>query len=57
MPSPITLHRHRTPRGELLTLVAPGYSVTVEVRVRGLELDATTVERALHAAVREVAGR
>lgn len=43
------LHRHRTPTGEVLVLLTPSYSITVELRVRGLDLDATTVERLLHA--------
>ena len=43
------IHRHRTRHGEAVTLVTPRGSVTVELTVHGLELDATTVERLLHA--------
>ena len=40
----------RTDRGaEVLVLLAADYAVTVTIEVRGLELDATTLERLLHA--------
>lgn len=46
-----TLHRTKDGHREVLTLRASDYEVEVGVDVRGLEVSATTVERALHAAV------
>lgn len=43
------LIRTRTATTERIVLLARDYSVTVEIAVRGLELDATTIERLLHA--------
>lgn len=51
------IHRHRTPRGESITLVGRDYSVTIEVTTRGLELDAATLERVLHAPLALLAAR
>jgi hypothetical protein len=45
----IELHRHRTGDREVLVMHGPSYSVRIEVTVRGIELDATTLERLLHA--------
>jgi hypothetical protein len=45
----VKLIRHSSGPREILTLLASDYSVTVELTVRGLELDAGTVERLLHA--------
>jgi hypothetical protein len=42
---------------ERLVLIGPTFTVTVELRVTGLELDAAGVERMLHAPLREVADR
>jgi hypothetical protein len=49
MADPITFHRRSNGTTETLVLVAPGYSLTIELTVRGLELDATTLEKLLHA--------
>lgn len=46
---PLQLTRSTTPTGHRLTLHLPGGCVVVELTVRGLELDAATVERMLHA--------
>jgi hypothetical protein len=45
----IQLHRHRTGDREVLVMHGPSYSVRIELTVRGIELDATTLERVLHA--------
>jgi hypothetical protein len=49
MGNPIHLTRRSDGRTHQLVLTAPGYTVTVELRVTGLELSATELERALHA--------
>jgi hypothetical protein len=43
------LIRRRDNRTETLTLLGADYAVTVTIEVRGLELDASTVEKLLHA--------
>ena len=43
------LHRVRTAHGERLTFLAPDYSVTIELTIRGLELDQGRIEQMLHA--------
>lgn len=50
------IRRDHGPRATL-TLLTADYSVTIGVTVRGLELDATTVERLLHAPLTLIAGR
>lgn len=54
---PLVLHRTRTNSTERITLVGAYFTVTVELLVTGLELDAGTVERMLHAPLGIVAER
>jgi hypothetical protein len=53
----IHLHRTRRDSSEVLIILAPNYSITIELTVRGLELDATTLERVLHAPMSLLAAR
>jgi hypothetical protein len=51
---PTQLIRRRIANREVLTLLCADYAITIELTVRGLELDATTVERLLHAPLTEL---
>jgi hypothetical protein len=51
----IHLHRTQTHHGDALTLLTPNGSITIELRIRGLEIDASMVERLLHAPLVEIA--
>jgi hypothetical protein len=53
----VTFHRARRGSTETLTLHGPSYSITIELTVRGIELDATTLERLLHAPLTLIASR
>jgi hypothetical protein len=54
---PTKLHRVRTARGERLTLLAPDYTVTIELTIRGLELDQARIEQMLHAPLGVLVGQ
>jgi hypothetical protein len=53
---PRLIRTHHAGR-ERLTLHVNGASVTIELTVRGLEIDATTMERLLHAPMALLAAR
>lgn len=57
MPDLIRLHRTRRGSTETLVLHGPTYSIRVELTVRGIDLDATTLERLLHAPMTLLANR
>lgn len=54
---PTKLHRVRTAHGERLVLVARDYSVTIELTIRGLELDQASIEQMLHAPLGVLVGQ
>ena len=54
---PIKLTRLTTPRGDVLRLTGDDYAVEVTINVQGLELDAATLEKVLHAPLTMLAER
>ncbi len=52
----IQLIRRKSTHGEVLIVLTADYSLTVEITVRG-ELDATTIEKLLHAPAAMLAQR